>query len=406
MKIYLNKKNINSFIVAMYICEVLIANVLSVFLVGLDHYPLYVMGIIVIVYILNNRSLNIREISKGMCLYISIIILFGLSAVINGIENISEYLAYFCSFGMVALFLSVLDIDYHKVLLYVVYIYSWFLIHYFIFFRSSFISSSGESYQSESMGIAYSLIVIVYIFWLLLLYRDEIRFSKFQKIICVICSCMALFVILFDCGTRGPALCCLVGLLVAFLGKIKGGYKGVALLFLIILMVYCYLNIAPIVQMLSKALDGLGFHVNFFDKILWFIQKGDLSNGRTQLYESAIELILKRPLTGYGIGYFESVSSRVYVHNYFLELLCDFGIIGTFFFVYYIIHNLKDFVVKNKDDKSLFVFVLMSSFVALMFSNSFWLSPLYWYMFFFVFRHTKMIRIKRTLKMANSEKNV
>lgn len=65
---------------------------------------------------------------------------------------------------------------------------------------------------------------------------------------------------------------------------------------------------------------------------------GDISNGRSILYARALSLWSDKPLFGNGWFYFYSNNigiirrlTRSHVHNLFLELLCDVGVVGLIF---------------------------------------------------------------------------
>jgi hypothetical protein len=57
------------------------------------------------------------------------------------------------------------------------------------------------------------------------------------------------------------------------------------------------------------------------------ISEGDFA--REALYEQAVLLFMQNPRTGAGLGGFQYVTGEVYPHNFFLELLCETGLIGT-----------------------------------------------------------------------------
>lgn len=397
MIVHLNKRTLNSFLVAMYICEVLIANVLAIF-VKLSHYPLYVLAFLTIATLFVNKKFDFGKIAKSAFLYFIILIFFGISGILNGFANINQYFQYFITFGTVALLVSSLDTDPTKVMIYVIYIFFWFILHYFIFIRQGFLAESSEAYQARSMGLAYSLTTLIYISIAYFFFKKEFEFSNRQNFACIICSLASIYILVFDCGTRGPVFSCIIGFFLAYIAYTKNKNKNKVLILLVIAIIsfYIYSNVGGIVNFLIYILGKYAIIPEFLKKIQWFLNRNNFFNGRDILYYRALKYIKSSPLIGHGIGYFEAKGAGGYVHSIFLELLYTFGIIGTYFFMSYIFKNLKSFILSSKKTKeTIFSFVLMSSFTALIFSNSLWLSPLFWYMFFFFYKNTHILKFRK-----------
>ena len=90
-----------------------------------------------------------------------------------------------------------------------------------------------------------------------------------------------------------------------------------------------------------------------FDKMLSFVEDGDISNGRFDIYKVAIDLFLKNILFGIGYGTFSTISGLgLDVHNSFLQILTEFGIIG---FIFYWVPFIKSFCLSFKSIKSNYV---------------------------------------------------
>ena len=69
------------------------------------------------------------------------------------------------------------------------------------------------------------------------------------------------------------------------------------------------------------------------------LESGD--SGRMLLYAKAIDIFTNNPLTGAGIGGFYSITGDAWPHNFFLELLCECGVVGTLLLLFIVIYSLS-----------------------------------------------------------------
>lgn len=101
------------------------------------------------------------------------------------------------------------------------------------------------------------------------------------------------------------------------------------------------------IELVNKTLSGFGL-----------VEGKPLTGNRLYLFNQAIFLFSKNPLTGYGIGNYpeaarkELSSKKHYAltsHNIFLDFLVETGILGLFFFIILIV-----FLLKNSDKRSVY----------------------------------------------------
>ena len=105
-------------------------------------------------------------------------------------------------------------------------------------------------------------------------------------------------------------------------------------------------------------------------------------NGRNELYEAAITEIMKKPIIGHGIGYYETLGLG-YVHNIFLDILLCFGIIGVIIVTIMFFACVRRVFRKyNQDRIASFFLLFFIGELMLNFSSSMWLYPCFWLMFF------------------------
>lgn len=87
--------------------------------------------------------------------------------------------------------------------------------------------------------------------------------------------------------------------------------------------------------------------------------------GRTEMFINGLSLFLRRPLFGYGFNGYHVFSTHHsgWSHNHFSETLCNYGLIGTFFYHVPFVLSLK-----NKKDKNEFCYIGTIFFIVSMLS--------------------------------------
>lgn len=124
------------------------------------------------------------------------------------------------------------------------------------------------------------------------------------------------------------------------------------------LLLFCGDNLIKIIGWLSRLVENLGMSTRIFDLFL----EGEIVNstGRDRLAEKVITAILQEPIWGYGIMGDWVITGNIYVHNIFLEMWCQFGLIlGTIILA--VVIGLPLYVMfkyLRKKDVFLFMFML------------------------------------------------
>lgn len=206
-----------------------------------------------------------------------------------------------------------------------------------------------------------------------------------------IVSLLSLFLLLF-LGTRGAVLCLLVFMCMTLALNTR---MRNPLLFLVIAVIILILLIFPsiITRITTSAYSlaqNLGMSTRVFDKAL----SGELavSTARVRLKKSILFYLDKAPYTGLGIYGDRFVTNGQYVHNFFFEILCDFGYVGGslvllvlgFFLVTTLISALKS----GDRNTKLIVLLLIGCSLKLAVSGSYLAEPFFWLMlgYFISFR--------------------
>ncbi|MDO4618225.1 MAG: O-antigen ligase family protein [Clostridia bacterium] len=178
-------------------------------------------------------------------------------------------------------------------------------------------------------------------------------------------------------GTRGVLLALIIyifaGLFINFI-RSENVVKNV--LFILFFVVVLYLLFATdflvnISTSLTKTFENLGFSTRIFEQFL----SGEIgeSKEREFLAKEIIEKIQQRPLIGYGIYADRVFTTGSYVHNIFLEIWCDFGVLaGTALASWFVFVPIKaNIVTKRTDIKNFILMYIVMVFTRLMLSNSY-----------------------------------
>lgn len=200
--------------------------------------------------------------------------------------------------------------------------------------------------------------------------------------------------------------------------KVCGYRKILAYAFLIFVGVgaaYGLRNLETITLWLYNTIDRL-FHIQVYAlwKIMLYFRKGDIANGRGEIFSSAIDVIRSNLLFGRGIGFYESISGGTYCHNLLLQAACEGGIFMLIPLVVYILKVLRQiFVYPLKNigttvDRLWIVFIFCAGIEMLFMSAVYWTYPLFWFMTGSFIRETKEQRYKGTahLRYENVEKSI
>ena len=168
----------------------------------------------------------------------------------------------------------------------------------------------------------------------------------------------------------------------------------------------------PIVEYVSNWFNLHGMTIIALDKMLYFTG-GDLANGRAELMDSALGLVKENPLIGHGIAYFESRFNNGYVHNIFVQMMMEGGIILTLPFLFIIFMSFRMLIDEKipKDVRLFLTFLISSCLFHLFFSETFWRLQYFWFYigysiklynhYYFVNKwhnsHTQLSSLKETL---------
>lgn len=377
MNVNSNKCKINSILVAIFLAETNICAIISN-IVPIDNIAVILMAAIIMFSILINRNIKLK-ISFVMA-FAAILLSLCISIILNGTLYTTNYLLHFILFGLTAMILLSHELNYQIIMIYISAIYLIYTISYFVFDRNSFLSS--PNYWEMQMGIAYAFVPIILISVAILLYWDLFKERKLFFWVIMFNLFLSIYVILFDCGTRGALITVVLGTVLFFLGKMS---KKKMIFVLFICGVACVLVIYNIDSILEYLLSVEWINrIPSLSKFIRQFQYSDITSGRSELYASAWELIKLRPIIGYGVGYFELHNAGLYIHQLFIEIFFDFGLIGLIALCSILVKDVIAYFKSPLSYRKIFHAYLFSiSIFVLLISNSFWLLPQFWLYFFF-----------------------
>ena len=149
-------------------------------------------------------------------------------------------------------------------------------------------------------------------------------------------------ILIFLYANRGAVVCVLFGLAVVLINayneKERIKVKPIKLIIIVvcaILAILVLINLEAILVWLSELCTQMFNSVpSFISKMIRYIRKGDISDGRTNISDFTYSFIMDKPIFGHGMETFASYSQPYsgnvtwpYPHNYVLQYLFEGGIV-------------------------------------------------------------------------------
>ena len=246
------------------------------------------------------------------------------------------------------------------------------------------VSFSGLAYQSTAYLSAYAYSFHLYY---LLFGSNNKRiyffYSRFYKILSYFFLFLQIVVVLSS-GGRGGTILLLVSSIILFYQKQKNSnvksrlksifYLVITLLFIVFIFKFA-LN-SQLADTFTRGINRAFSYIGSNDQLDF-----SKTSGRDIIYVEAWQLIIKKPLIGYGFWKYLDTFSY-YPHNIILEILLQGGFIYLFVFILfscYLFRKLRHII--NNDKANLIIIPIgLYPCVMLMFSGSYLVTPLFWFM--------------------------
>lgn len=315
------------------------------------YYAAIILGLILLYKTVRGKN-NIFPSLRDPGFYLTLFLIWGAASFLwsaSKVGTIIETIQLLC-FALVFHFIRNMDSDNQFRVVRIAEITGTFIaiigIFQYLFVQPSRISSTFPWYNP--FGIYMSMLFI-------LLWSYNI-FVKNRKLYWAVS--MIYLSALFFSGSRGSMLCTIIALPFIFMfrgmEKIKKdiidtlAILGMSAIFIVLLM-----EIVPYTEKIGASLGSL---VDFL------IRQNDFETsavgGRLEFWKAAIKLWSRKPLTGYGLGSFYTDYYTVYinngwysrfVHNEYLQVGAELGIIGFILFICFLIFSLLRIIKRFKN---------------------------------------------------------
>lgn len=221
----------------------------------------------------------------------------------------------------------------------------------------------------------YSMSLSYYMLLPTILFLDRL-FDKLS-IKMIVFTILSLLVIL-ALGSRGPVLCVIVFILLKFIRPNQRiTHRRIVRKFSVV-------GIGLIIIIFSEQIFislyhfFLKFGINSRTLNLFLLDRVYLS-GRDKIYAKVIDEISQNPLIGIGIAGDRRIIGGSYVHNFFMEVVGNFGIIlGSIFIIGILLLIINSIFTKNIFKYNMTIIWLSIGFVHLMVSSSYWVDIRFW----------------------------
>lgn len=367
---------INSTFIGVFFSLTSVASIISA-IVSIPSVSVVLSASILLAALFVNRRICIQK--KAIVAYALLLCILFFSILLNGYDNVSRYILFYMAFATTALILSSLKINYEFVLKVILAINIVYLVVFFCFSRNAFLSS--DRYGVAQMGVAYSFVPFVLINSVSVI--ELIK--KKSRYIFLLLPCILLignlYVILIYTITRGAILAIAIGiLLLVYLNSNQKVRRSLIIILIGLSILFIFL-FGDFLDWFFNNLQNTS--VGAIKKLILFAESGKVSNGRDELYESAYNVIKDSFLVGRGVGFFEKHNDSLYVHQIFLQALCEFGLIGTLLFLLPLFrYFIKLVSLPVNEYRNIYVAFFCSVIVMLIFSNVYWLVPNFWLIYF------------------------
>jgi O-antigen ligase len=194
-------------------------------------------------------------------------------------------------------------------------------------------------------------------------------------------------------GGRGAFVLMVLYILLWYLFWIIGNKHSrrfyIGLILALFILPFVLYGIYFIIQINEQMFVGFNRAVSFIDFKQGGFNLAEGSSGREVIYNQAIELIGKKPITGYGLfEYMYSLTTvNQYPHNFFLELLLQGGVFYCVTMVVFLSSLFLKFIKLLKRDSQFLIllFIFAYPMTNLIFSGSYLDTPLFWYCIMIIF---------------------
>lgn len=295
-----------------------------------------------------------------------------------------EFLVY-C---FIPIYISFYKVDVEKMLKYMM-LFSTLVIP----ISNEFFKDLGYAYETIGMSTTYNVLPFVIAAAIHFIYYREK--AGFWLWLCYGINIYYLLKVIY-LGNRGPIITLIVCALLVIMHKQnpdgtirKSPGKTVFITLSVgVVSILVVSNIESIIISVYRWLQSMDIEIAFVSKSITKINKGDLSNGRSNLFDFVIQGIRENYLAGNGISsiYYKSFGRYIYPHNLFLQMWYDLGIIVSLPLLFLVGRSIKKTVFDyniSKETITMLILLFTLSIPRLCYSAEFWTNSTFWFLIIF-----------------------
>ena len=379
------EKNINIVINSIIFSVFLNVKIFTVILRVENIIPMILLSSLLVAFVVNGFSLLTHNRVKCKVMYYLLFVLT-LLWLFSSNETADLYYMSAIIFGMPAMMISNTKISYYWVTTFTL-ILGLILFRFIDVFSWIMESDAGEKMYNSYLILSFILFSVVGIY----------IYNKHKVVVVLSILNLVIYVpILLAIGVRGVYMSIalfffLIVLNTSFFARNK---KSMLLIVLLLVITLFSIDWFELIENLRLWLADYDIEVYALEKYFMMFSNDDVSNGRFQLYSNAIFGFFSSPVWGNGLGVFEQMNEGLYVHNIFLEVLYEGGILLSIVFVYSFARFSK-LVYRSMDiNREYYTFVILLFSLGcsiLLFSNTLWRVVAFWLFFGVTFDKFKYI---------------
>ena len=353
------------------------------------------------------QDLNLNKKALLVVYYITSIIVVHKYAFRHTTISYTEFLVY-C---FIPVYISFYKIDVEKVLKYMM-LFSVLVVP----ISNDFFKSVSAGYETIGMSTTYNVLPFVIAaaihfiyyrvkagFWLWIGYGINIYYLL--KVIYL--------------GNRGPIISLIVFALLVIMHKQnpdgtmrKSPGKTVFITLTVgVISILVISNIESIILTVHRWLKSMDIELAFITKSVAKINQGDLTNGRSNLFNFVIQGIKDNFLVGNGIASiaYKSFGRYVYPHNMFLQMWYDLGIIVSLPLFCLVGKSAKKTIFDstiNKETVTMLMLLFTLSIPRLCYSSEFWVNTTFWLLIMFTASPNIYLSFKENEESVSNKENL
>ena len=331
---------------------------------------------------------TIRNLQIIFALFCLVLLLFSFipASAPSAHTTVNQYLRWFLFAGVGSLLLSNYRYDF-ELLMKIIVIAS--LLMAPVITTTNYSRFDYDAGNDEWMMTIYAIIPLM-VACLYYLFFGE---SKIVKALAVVGFSM--YIPLFITHTsRGAVITILLAVFVQFVQKqIENGVRWRTIIIEFIVMIIFLFAFSELLTLYIQQV-AFQFDLRWLSK---FYHYEDISNGRTPLYQTALDGFINSPIWGNGIASFRNY--KIYPHNLFLQMLYETGVL-MFLPVSFLLYYSFLVMIKRKEcifDYRLITYLFIISIVQLFFSSFFWKRQQFWMLIWMMLFNVSILYKKNKL---------